>query len=203
MVEAVLDWLAAQPPALAFAALAALSSLENVFPPLPADVAVVFGAFVAQRARVSPYLLGGVCWLANLASSAGMYAYARARGRRFFDRGWPRRLVPPAAVQALEEAYAHHGVWGIFVSRFFPGVRAAVMPFAGLLGVSPARAVLPAALASAIWYALLVAAGTAVGLNWQAARRLVDGANRLLGASGLLAAALLAYWVWRRSRRPR
>jgi alkaline phosphatase len=200
VVEALLDWLAAQPPALAFAALAVLSSLENVFPPLPADVAVVFGAFIAQRARVSPYLLGTVCWLANVASCAAMYGYARSRGKRFFDRGWPRRLVPPAAVQALEEAYAHHGVWGIFLSRFLPGVRAAVMPFAGLLGMSPARALLPAALASAIWYALLVAAGTALGLNWQAARRLVDGANRLLGLMGLLAAVVLAYWVWRRSR---
>ena len=109
--------------------LAVLSSVESVFPPVPADVAVVFGAFLSRRGVTSAPLLGVVCWLANTASSAGMYFLARARGRRFFAKGWPSKLLTPDAIEALERVYRKHGVAGIFVSRFLPGLRAAVTPF--------------------------------------------------------------------------
>ena len=45
--------------------------------------------------------------------------------------------MPPEAIAALENAYARHGEAGIFFSRFLPGVRAAVTPFAGVVGMRP------------------------------------------------------------------
>lgn len=200
MLDRFLDWLAALPPLPACLVLMALSATENVFPPVPADVAVVLGAFVAQRNHLSPALLGALCWLANTVSAAATYFYARSRGRALFERGWLRRLVPPAAFEALEHAYARHGVVGIFASRFLPGVRAAVTPFAGVVGMSPTRALVPAALASAIWYAFLVGAGTALGLSWSSARHLVDNVNRLLGFAAVAATLAVVWWLWRRSR---
>lgn len=200
MVDRFLDWLSALPPALTYLVLMGLSAAENVFPPLPADVAVALGAFLSQRGRTSAALMGVLCWLANTTSAAGMYFYARSKGKAFFDTGWPRRLLPPRAVQALEGAYARHGVYGIFLSRFLPGVRAAVMPFAGLFGMPPWRALLPAAGASAIWYAFLVAAGTALGLSWESVKALLDEANRLLGFVSLAVLVAASVWLWRRSR---
>ena len=70
--------------------------------------------------------------------------------------------MPPEVLAALEEAYARWGTAGIFLSRFLPGLRAAVPPFAGVAGLSPARALVPAAVASAIWYAFLAFAGYAL-----------------------------------------
>jgi len=101
---------------------------------------------------------------------------------------------------ALEEAYGRWGTAGIFLSRFLPGVRAAVTPFAGIAGLSPARALVPAALASAIWYALLAAAGYTVADNWDAVKTLVDDTNRVLGVLATVAAVAAAVWLWRRSR---
>lgn len=200
MLDRFLDWLSGLPPVAAYAVLVVLSAVENVFPPVPADVAVVLGAFLGHRGVTWPPLLGALCWIANTASAAGMYAYARAKGRSFLELRWPRRLVTPAALQAIERAYARHGVWGIFLSRFLPGVRAAVMPFAGIAGMPARRALLPAATASAIWYTFLVAVGSVLGLNWESARKLIDSTNRVLGLVGLLATVLAAYWLWRRSR---
>ena len=203
MLDYFLDWVGALPRGGVYAVLIILSAAENVFPPLPADVAVVLGAFLSQRGHGTAYGLGLMCWAANVSTSAAMYFYARAKGRRFFDRGWPRRLMSPGAVQALERAYARHGAWGIFFSRFLPGVRAAVTPFAGLVGVSPVRALLPAASASALWYSFLVTVGTAVGMNWDRARGVVDNANRVLGLISVLVTAAVAWWLWRHSRAAR
>ena len=200
MLEAVLDWLAGLPTVAAYAVLMLLSALENVFPPVPADVAVAMGGFLAQRGEVSAPLLGTLCWVANCASASATYFLGRIRGEAFFASGWPRKLLPPEAMRALHDAYEVHGVFGIFVSRFFPGVRAAVPPFAGVAGLGPVRALLPAFTASAIWYALLILAGTALGLEWQAVRSLVERASLALAGLGTVAAGWFVLWLWRRAR---
>jgi len=200
VAERLLDWVSGLPTAAVYLVLAALSSVENVFPPVPADVAVVFGAFLSRRGVVSAPLLGVVCWLANTASSAGMYFLARARGKRFFAKGWAAKLLPPASIRELERVYRKHGMVGIFLSRFLPGLRAAVTPFAGVVDMPAARALIPAAVASAIWYAFLVAVGASLGRNWAAAQQLLGSTNRILGIVGLVAAVVVGLWIWRRRR---
>jgi membrane-associated protein len=200
MVDRFLEWLVGLPALATYPILMALAALENVFPPVPADVAVVLGAFVSQRGATSPVWVGVLCWLSNTASSAWMYFLARSRGRAFFASGWASKLLSPDDIEALEKAYHRHGVLGIFVSRFLPGVRAAVTPFAGVVGMSPLRALIPAATASAIWYTALIVVGTALGLNWEAARSVVDKANRWLALISVLVTAAVVYWFWRRRR---
>ena len=199
-VDQFLAWMTSLPPVSVYAILIALSAVENVFPPVPADIALVLGAFLARRGLTSAPLLGFLCWLANTASSAGMYFFARRKGRAFFETGLPRRLMPPHVVQTLEEAYARRGVLAIFISRFLPGVRAAVTPFAGLVGMPPARALVPAATASFIWYTFLVVAGTALGLSWDKARGMVEGLTQVLGWLGALVTVAIVVWLWRRAR---
>jgi membrane protein DedA with SNARE-associated domain len=203
MLDAFLAWITGLPAPGVYAVLMALSALENVFPPVPADVAVVLGGFLAQRGVTSVWLLGVLCWLANTTTSAGLYFYAGKHGPEFFDDGWPRRLMPPEALAALQVAYDRHGVLGIFLSRFLPGVRAAVTPFAGVVGMSPWRALPPAFVASAIWYGVLVVVGSALGHNWERARAVVEDANRALAVLALVVAAGFAYWLWRKRQRTR
>jgi len=201
VLDRVLDALASLPIVPTYLVLMVLSALENVFPPVPADTAVALGAFLARRGEVSVVPLAALCWLANMASAAGTYAFARTHGPSFFREGWGRKLMSPGVLAALEEAYGRWGVAGIFLSRFLPGVRAAVTPFAGIVGLGPMRALVPAAIASAIWYALLAAAGYAVAHNWEAVKALVTDTNRVLGLLAVIVTAAAAFWVWRRSRR--
>ena len=201
MLDRFLDWVAQLPELAVYVVLMALSALENIFPPVPADVAVVLGAFLAQRGLTSAPLLGLLCWLANTVSAAGMFFYARHRGPRFFESGWPRKLMPPESIAALRKAYARHGVLGIFLSRFLPGVRAAVTPFAGVVGMSPWKALVPAAIASGIWYTVLVGFGSFLGLNWDTARAKVDDANRVLAAISVVVTLAIGIWLYRRRHR--
>ncbi len=201
MLERLLDALASLPLVPTYLVLMALSALENVFPPIPADTAVALGAFLARRGEVSVVPLAVLCWLANLASAAGTYLAGRRHGRAFFSHGWGRKLMPPEVLAALEEAYARWGTAGIFVSRFLPGLRAAVPPFAGVAGLPPLKALLPAAIASAIWYTFLAFAGYELAANWEAVKALVASTNKVLGIVALAVTALAIAWIWRRARR--
>jgi membrane protein DedA with SNARE-associated domain len=201
VLERLLDALASLPLVPTYLVLMALSALENVFPPVPADTAVALGAFLARRGEVSVVPLAALCWLANVGSAAGTYVLARRHGRGFFRDGWGRKMMPPEVLSALEEAYERWGVAGIFLSRFLPGLRAAVTPFAGVAGLPPARALVPAAAASAIWYAFLAFAGYELAQNWDAVKALVADTNRALGIAALVLGGAAAAWLWRRSRR--
>lgn len=201
MLDQFLDWLSKLPTVPLYVVLLVLSALENVFPPVPADVAVALGAFLAQRGKLSLIPLGVACWLANVLSAAGMYYLGRWKGAAFFATGWPSRLLPKAALDALTEAYAKHGMLGIFLSRFLPGVRAAVTPFAGIAGLSPLRALAPSFVASAIWYAFLVAVGAVLGLSWESIRILIDRTSAVLSAIGVLALVAIVVWLIRRVKK--
>jgi membrane protein DedA with SNARE-associated domain len=201
VLDPFLDWVLNLPPAPTYLVLALLSSLENVFPPVPADVAVALGAFLAHRGEVSAWPLGILCWAANQASATAVYLLARAKGPAFFAQGLGRRLVPPEALNALRQASERYGVLSVFLSRFLPGLRAGVLPFAGAMGLSPWRALLPAGTASALWYAFLISVGVAVGRSLESVRKLVEDANRVLGLLALLATVAVAVWLWRRTRR--
>jgi membrane protein DedA with SNARE-associated domain len=202
VLDRLLDGLAQLPTVPIYLLLMALSAVENVFPPVPADTAVALGAFLARRGEISVVPLAVLCWLSNTASAAWTYFLARRHGAAFFETGWGRRLLPPTALVALQKAYAKYGVAAIFVSRFLPGVRAAVTPFAGIARMPARRALVPAALASAIWYGFLAAAGYALADNWDAVKALVGSANRALGVVAAVAAVVVFVWLWRRRSAP-
>lgn len=201
MLDGILDALVALPLVPTYLALMALSAVENVFPPVPADTAVALGAFLARRGEISVVPLAVLCWLANTASAAGTYVFARTHGPEFFRSGWGRRIMTPGVMASLEEAYGRWGIAGIFFSRFLPGVRAAVTPFAGVAGLGAVRALVPAALASAIWYAALAFVGYEVAENWDAVKALMASMNRVLGLVAVAATLAALVWLWRRSRR--
>jgi membrane protein DedA with SNARE-associated domain len=200
VVDRFLDWLSQLPAVPTYLVLMALSAVENVFPPVPADVAVALGAFLAQRGQVSVVLLGILCWLSNVGSAAWTYHFARTHGPAFFREGWGSKVMPPAVMDALQHAYDRYGVAGIFLSRFLPGIRAGVTPFAGVVGLRPWKAIGPAAAASAIWYAFLVIAGSSLAENWDAVKHLLADANRALALVAAVFAGLIAVWLWRRTR---
>ncbi len=176
--------------------------MENVIPPVPSDAAVALGAFLTNRGLTTPLGVFFVTWLANLAGAAAVYFVARRYGRRLFATRTGRRLLAPRSLAIIEREYLRFGVAGIFVSRFLPGIRAVVPPFAGLVGLSPLRTFIPMAMASGIWYGGLIILASLIGSNWERINRIIMGVNQTLGIAGLvlILAGLVWYFLRRRAR---
>lgn len=197
-MTALLAWLGSLPTWALYSSLALIAAAENVFPPIPADTVVGVGSFLAARGSGSLFVAATSIWAGNIAGAVGMYF----AGRRYGSTALMKRLGGVEAETRLARLYASYGVWALFVSRFLPGVRAIVPPFAGALKV-PLRQVLPAmALASAIWYGLIAWLGFRFGQNLEQLQTLIGTATR---TSGLIAVAIVMVVVgivyWRRRRR--
>jgi membrane protein DedA with SNARE-associated domain len=200
-VTELLRFLESLPPGPLYGLIAALAAVENVFPPVPADMAVALGAFLAGRDIMDAWLVFGVTWTANVGSGAAVYALARRHGRALFQGVLGRRLFSDAIIARISEQYERHGSWGIFLSRLLPVWRGLVMPFAGIARVPPWRALVPLAAASGLYYGALTFLITTLGTNLEDVLRLVGRVNAVLA---LVAVALLlaaAIWILRRLKR--
>jgi membrane protein DedA with SNARE-associated domain/uncharacterized tellurite resistance protein B-like protein len=189
-------------PLAVYSVLALLAAVENVIPPVPSDAAVALGAVLSNKGVTTPLGVFLVTWLANLAGAAAVYFAARRYGRGLFATSTGRRLLAPRSLAIIEREYMRFGVAGIFFSRFLPGIRAVVPPFAGLVNLSPQRMLVPTGIASAIWYGGITLLGSFVGAEWSRINGILLGVNRTLGiiTGALFAAGLLWYFLRRRKR---
>ena len=196
-MNALLEWLASLPTWALYGSLALIAAAENVFPPLPADTVVAVGSFLAARGSGSLIIAATSIWVGNLLGAIGMYFV----GRKYGSAALMKRFGGADAEARVAQMYSSYGVWALFVSRFLPGVRAIVPPFAGALKV-PLRQVVPAmAVASAIWYGVIAWLGFRFGQNLEQLQTLIGSATR---TSGLVAVAIViiaaAVFFWRRRR---
>ena len=201
MLHSVLDWFAGLPPTLLYLALAFAAGIENVFPPLPSDTVVAFGSFIAARGQASAIASFLATLSGNLAGAMLMYWIGRRYGaervlRRFGGSG--------AAHSKLQALYGRYGIWAIAISRFLPGIRAIVPPFAGALRVGAVRAGLAMAIASGIWYGAITYFAFTAGANFEALQSRIAQGQKWLGiVAGAIALVAVGVWWLRRRRRAR
>lgn len=184
--------------------LALLAAVENVLPPVPSDGAVALGAFLSHRGLTTPLMVFLVTWTANLAGAGAVYVAARRYGGKLFASPTGRRLLAPRSLAIIEREYLRFGIVGIFLSRFLPGIRAVVPPFAGLVRLGVLRTLLPMGIASAVWYGGITTVGAVIGSNWERITAIVSGVNRTMGiATGIVLAGAAAAYLRHRRRRAR
>jgi membrane protein DedA with SNARE-associated domain len=202
LIDQVIAWLAGLHPAELYGIIALLAGLENIVPPVPADTAVALGAFLAaQGAALHPWGVYAATLVPNVVTAAGMYWLARTAGRAFGETALGRRFFADRTMRAVGRLYERYHFWGIFVSRFLPGYRAVVPPFAGAVGLPAYKALPPMVLASAIWYGFLCVLAYHLGANWYAVRHALRGVSTVLGVAALLVTAGVVWLVWRHRRR--
>ena len=197
-MERILDWLASLSPVAMYLALAVTAAVENVFPPLPADTVVAFGSFLAARGEGSAMGAFLATWVGNMAGAMLMYGV----GARYGAERVSKRFGGAGGEERLHRMYARYGVWAIVLSRFLPGIRAIVPPFAGALRIGAVRAGLAMGIASAVWYGAITYVAFNAGENFEALSARIAAGQRWvgIGAASIAALALVAWFVVRRRR---
>jgi membrane protein DedA with SNARE-associated domain len=200
-VEGVLSWLGGLPPAALYLILAIVAATENFVPPIPADVIVAFGSFLAAREHRSPIPTIIAVVIGNVGGAVGMFALGRRFGAEWIRRRL--RVMGDQSEQRVRQWYHRFGLPALFLSRFLPGVRAVVPPLAGAIRVPAPGAIAAIATASTIWYATLAMIAYRLGSEWSliaaAIKEFQTTAAIIAGVIVVLGAAV--WWVARRRRK--
>ena len=179
-----------------------ISYIENIFPPSPSDVVVVFGGALAGMGKASFVLalFSGVA--GSTLGFATMYAIGKWFGRKIIETN-SLKFIPREGIAKLESWFGKYGYWIIVGNRFLAGTRAVVSFFAGLSSLDFPKTTLLSFISSLAWYGILVYAGFSLGNHWQEIGLYLSTYSQIV--TGLLIAAVVVFVVrrFRMKNRPR
>ena len=191
LLNTMTAWLSGVPLWQLYAMLGAVAFIEGIFPPVPADLVVALGSFLAARNGADFYATAGAIVIGSVAGTMVVYAVARK-----FGANWLHARLKKAGIdnleQRLELMYSKYGMTALFVSRFLPGLRAITPPMAGATRVPPVRTAAVFLLASGIWYGAIAWIAFRVGDDWVAMQRALRQFSRQVGIVAFVAAGLMA-----------
>jgi membrane protein DedA with SNARE-associated domain len=203
MLETITGWLGDLPLGSLYIAIAALSAFENFFPPFPSDAVIAFGSFLADRSHGSPITVFLCGWIGNVAGAGVTYTL----GRRFGSKAFLHRIekyAGPHAEDKIRKLHQKYGFMGLFVSRFLPGVRAIVPPFAGAMRLPAFKVMLSVATASGVWFGLITFLAFRAGDNWDLVQRYLVRSGKVAGIVAVgIVVLIIGIWLWKRQARKR
>ena len=198
MLDEFLHTLEHGPQYWAYALVVAAAAIEYVFPPVPGDTVALFAVALAVRAQLSWVLVYVSMTLGALLG--GLAAWGFGVWLANHEESWPSFLKSPGATRALDavrRGYDRHGAMYLVANRFLPALRAFFFVGAGVSRMNVGPVIVFGGISAAIWNALLMGIGYAVGSNWDV---LLDLAERYAVATLILvviaAVGVIARFVW-------
>lgn len=199
VTELVLD--PAVSPGLIYAVVFLSCVLESFFPPWPTDVISVYAGFLAGRGQLDHRLVLGSAVTGTQLGVMTAFWIGRHWGHALLT-GPLGRWLRADRLARLERWFERYGAPAVAISRFFPGIRALVMPAAGLAGFSAWKVLLWAGLSVVVWNVLVVGLGVIAGTHLDWARRVLVRYNLVAGIVVLAAIIVAGFLVVRaRARR--
>ena len=185
-------------PLWAYLLLAVSAFLENLIPPVPGDVVVIFSAYLVG--------LGVLEWIPVYVSTclggtlgfSVMFALGARHGARILQSRF--RIGSAQSLERATRWLERYGVWLVLANRFLSGIRSVIALSAGMGGMGWKRVVGLGLVSMAIWNGLLIYAGMLVGTNWERAAELLGDYNRIVFAVLATALAVVLFRAWRRWR---
>ena len=198
MLEQGIGWLQQAPPWGVLLIMFFIAYIENIFPPSPSDLLLVFAGTMIGFGTVDllPALL-----MATLGSTTG-FVSAYLIGRYFEGHivsGRLGRFLPANAIHKVEGLFRRFGYGVIIANRFLAGTRAIVSFFAGMSRMNLGLTTLLCAISAAVWNLLLLSLGRFFAGNWRVVGRYLQLYSLLVT---VIVALLAAFWIWKSRRKP-
>ncbi|MFO8233128.1 MAG: DedA family protein [Longimonas sp.] len=199
-LDAWVNWMLALPPLWGYVIVLTIAYGENVMPPIPGDMIVVLGGYLAGRGHLH---FGAVVVLATIGGALGfmtMYALGRVFGARILEPG-RYRWIPHSGVERAQRWLHRYGYGVVAANRFLSGARSVISLAVGAAGMSAWKTLFFATLSALVWTSLISYAGYALGDNWPVVASYLDTYGRIVGSILLLLLIVwIGRWYWRRQR---
>jgi len=181
----------------AYALVFGLLAGTGVGLPMSEDILLLTAAALTLRDVMDPLVLVVVAWFGILIADGLTFHWGRLFGPTLLEHPRLARMMPPARLRAMQDTMQRHGPAFLFLVRFMPGVRSALLFAAGSLKTPYRYLFFFDGIAAAIELPLLVYGVRYVGGQWEDVLGVLRQFQWALLALVLLA---LAAWWWRRRR---
>lgn len=163
----IVYWIQQLSPGWVYLALFVTAVLENVIPPLPGDILIVFGGYLIGLGYIAftPVLI-----LSTVGGSMGfmmMYALGYRMGAPVFDVDRMRWINKHLAHKARRWTLKY-GFRVVAANRFLSGARSVIALTVGATRLDAAPVAFWATVSSGVWCLLIISLGVYLGEEWEA-----------------------------------
>ena len=161
-----------------------LIAVENVFPPIPSEVILLFGGFMTTYSKLS---LIGVIIASTLGAIVGaliLYYIGKLLNKERLKKLLKGRLgkitrLKPEDVDKADYWFDTKGNKTVFFCRFIPIIRSLISIPAGMSEMPLPKFILYTACGTAIWNTVLTIVGSVVGENWESIVDIFDNYSHI------------------------
>jgi len=199
-LESIVNWLQSLPPWGVYLALFASCYIENLFPPSPSDVIMLFIATLIGIGTIDLVPSIAIATLGSLTGFLTAFLIGRRYGRRLVES---RKLpfLTDKALTKVDSWFDRWGYWVIVVNRFLAGTRAVISFFAGMSQMGLGTTLLLCAVSALAWNSAIIWLGSQV--DWRRGEEILSQYGQIimivLGAAVLFFAG--RWWLRRRKER--
>jgi membrane protein DedA with SNARE-associated domain len=198
-IESILSWFQQLAPAGVLGAIFLVAYIENIFPPSPSDLLLVFAGTLVGLGTIGFIPAVGVATLGGTLGFLTAYAAGRYFDRRILT-GRFARFLPVNTIHQVERLFQRYGYGVIVANRFLAGTRAVVSFFAGMAQMNLPLTTLLSALSALVWNSLLLYFGMTFANNW---REVVHYVQIYSTVATIVVVLVIGVFVWRYLRRRR
>lgn len=142
--------------------------IENLFPPSPSDVVLLFLGSLVSFGRVEFIFLLIVATIGSTIGFLTMFVIGKTFGEKVLDKGKFKFIT----TERLAKTRRWFNRWGygiVVANRFLSGTRAVISFFAGAAELSTWKSTTLAGISAFVWNFLIIYAGMTLGNNWKRA----------------------------------
>ena len=203
MMDSVMAFLQSLQGAPAYALVFAVLAASGFGLPINEDILLMVAAALTLRGVMDPVPLVAVAWCGVLSADMLIFHWGHRFGARLLQHRWAARVLPPARLLAVQSTMRRWGPGYLFLVRFMPGMRTALLFAAGSLKMPYHHLLLFDGVAGLVELPLLVVAVRLVGGRWQDILDAVQRWQSVLWPVMAVLAAAAALVLWLRRRRQR
>ncbi len=166
MLESLFSFIEQSPAWLVFVTVFLASYVENIFPPVPGDTILLFGAYLVGRGHLSFGMAMVTTLLGSVLGFMTLYVAGFKYGRKFMS-STQQTWFSPKSLQRVEGLFGKWGYGVVLINRFLAGMRSVVGIFSGIAKLSIWKVIILSTLSSLLWNGTLIWLGSSVGENWE------------------------------------
>lgn len=158
------------PPLSIYLIFFLVAYIENIIPPIPGDVLVAFGGYLAAESVIGliPVLL--LTTIASVIGFMSVYWIGSHWGNRIKEKGnqfWLLRFIPLKYLNKVRSWMQRWGMGVVLANRFLAGTRSVIALTAGLSQTPISSTILYSTISSILWNGILLGFGWIVHENWK------------------------------------
>ena len=162
----IFEWMSDLPAMMAYLTIFGISYLENVIPPVPGDMIIVFGGYMAGLGLLNPWAVVGLSTLGGILGFMTMFAIGVRVGTGLLD---PDRFkwLPKEKILVVKSKLERWGFRLVAANRFLSGLRSVISLAVGMAHMPVRATLIWCSVSALVWTGLITAAGFFVGENWE------------------------------------